>query len=381
MKDSDSHRDKKNKGRLLSPSFKKGVVSEKKAIQDAFKLNLVDIDDDDKLSPQKKTSKEIKDNEINKRQHLDSTDLTPKLEVEVFTNGHIKHVASHSQAGKGEDGFVKVNQDSFLVIQNEYNLVDFNIFSVLDGHGENGHLVSRFVTKYIATFFKKNKKMKVLKTENEVYARLKKNEYDILKRVFKHAEKDISKSSIDAQFSGTTCVIVFQIGDKIICANVGDSRAILVKGEKGKNIIPLSVDQKPDDPEEKKRIELSGGEVAQYEDDGEKAGPFRVWAKGEAYPGIAMSRSIGDYVASSLGVIPEPICFEQTIDKETKFMVIASDGIWEFLNNKKVVNIVWPFYEKKDPEGACKALIKEATDWWNKEDIVVDDITVIVVFL
>lgn len=380
MKNSESDKEKKNKGRLLSPSFKKGVVKEKDEIQDNFKLNLITIDDDENLSPQKKPSNEIKVNENNKRQNPGSIDLVPKVGVEVFQDGHVKQIASHSQAGKGEDGFIKVNQDSFLVIENEYNLPDFNIFSVLDGHGENGHLVSRFVTKYFATFFKKNKKMKVLKSEEEVYSRLKKNEYDILKRVFKHAEKDINKSAIDAKFSGTTCVIVFQIGDKIICANVGDSRAILVKGEKGKTIIPLSVDQKPDSPEEKKRIELAGGEVAQYEDDGEKSGPFRVWAKGEAYPGIAMSRSIGDFVASSLGVIPEPICFEETIDKDTKFIILASDGIWEFLNNKKVVNIVWPFYEKKDPEGACKALIKEATDWWNKEDIVVDDITVIIGF-
>lgn len=380
MKNSESDKEKKSKGRLLSPSFKKGVVKEKDEIQDNFKLNLITIDEDENLSPQKKPSNEIKVNENNKRQNPGSIDLVPKVGVEVFQDGHVKQIASHSQAGKGEDGFIKVNQDSFLVIENEYNLPDFNIFSVLDGHGENGHLVSRFVTKYFATFFKKNKKMKVLKSEDEVYSRLKKNEYDILKRVFKHAEKDINKSAIDAKFSGTTCVIVFQIGDKIICANVGDSRAILVKGEKGKTIIPLSVDQKPDSPEEKKRIELAGGEVAQYEDDGEKSGPFRVWAKGEAYPGIAMSRSIGDFVASSLGVIPEPICFEETIDKDTKFIILASDGIWEFLNNKKVVNIVWPFYEKKDPEGACKALIKEATDWWNKEDIVVDDITVIIGF-
>ena len=54
------------------------------------------------------------------------------------------------------------------IIQNEYNLPDFNIFSVLYDHGENGHLVSKFVTKYKATFFKKNKKMKVLKSEEEV---------------------------------------------------------------------------------------------------------------------------------------------------------------------------------------------------------------------
>ena len=42
--------------------------------------------------------------------------------------------------------------------------------------------------------------------------------------------------------------MVFQVGERLICANVGDSRAILVKGN---NIIPLSIDQKPDDPEEK----------------------------------------------------------------------------------------------------------------------------------
>ena len=69
-----------------------------------------------------------------------------------LVNGHVKKIASLSQAGKGEDGFTKVNQDSFLVIQNEYKLNDFNIFAVLDGHGVNGHLVSRFVTKYFNAF-------------------------------------------------------------------------------------------------------------------------------------------------------------------------------------------------------------------------------------
>ena len=54
--------------------------------------------------------------------------------------------------------------------------------------------------------------------------------------------------------------------------------------------------------------------------------------------------------------------------------------IYEFLENQKVAEIVMPFYKNNDPDGACKALIKESTDWWNKEDVVVDDITAIVVF-
>ena len=370
-------KEKSDKKRYLSPSFKKGVVKEKKEDEDEgdFKINLLKADDEeedekDSKSPSKnkKKSGKGKDDKEKKEHHRPSTQIVPEdMKVNALATGRVKNVASLSQAGKGEDGFTKVNQDSFLVLQNEYNLKDFNIFSVMDGHGVNGHLVSRFVTKYFTSFFKKNKKMNSSNSsEDQIFYRLKKNDHDVLKRAFRHAERDIEKNSdIDANFSGTTCVMVFQVGNRILCGNVGDSRAIMVKGDKA---IPLSIDQKPDDPEESKRIKENGGEISQYEEDGEKSGPFRVWQKGEVYPGIAMSRSIGDFIASKLGVIPEPKFIDEKIDKDTKFIVVASDGIWEFLDNDTVKN------------GACKELVKKATEFWNQEDVVVDDITVVVVF-
>ena len=382
-------KEKSGKTRYLSPSFRKGVVKEKKEEEDGgdFKINLIKADDEeedekDSKSPSKnkKKSKKDKDDKEKKEHHRGSTQVVPEdMKVNALATGRVKNVASQSQAGKGEDGFTRVNQDAVLVIQNEYNLKDFNIFAVMDGHGVNGHLVSRFVTKYFTSFFKKNKKMNSSNSdENQIFYRLKKNDHDVLKRAFRHAERDIEKNNdIDANFSGTTCVMVFQVGDRILCGNVGDSRAIMVKGN---NVIPLSIDQKPDDPEESKRIKECGGEISQYEEDGEKSGPFRVWQKGEAYPGIAMSRSIGDFIATKLGVIPEPKFIDEKVDKDTKFIVVASDGIWEFLDNEKVKNMVMPFYEKNDPSGACKELIKKATEFWNQEDIVVDDITVVVVF-
>ena len=382
-------KEKSSKGRYLSPSFRKGVVKDKKEDEEEsdFKINLIKADEEeedekDSKSPSKnkKKSGKGKDDKEKKEHHRSSVQIVPEdMKVNALPNGRVKNVASLSQAGKGEDGFTKVNQDSFLVLQNEYNLKDFNIFCVMDGHGVNGHLVSRFTTKYFSSFFKKNKKMNSsCSSEDQIFNRLKKNDYEILKRVFRHAERDLEKNGeIDANFSGTTCVMVFQVGERIICANVGDSRAIMVKGDK---VIPLSFDQKPDDPEESKRIKESGGEISQYEEDGEKSGPFRVWQKGEVYPGIAMSRSIGDFIASKLGVIPEPKFLEEKIDKDTKFIVVASDGIWEFLDNNTVKNMVMPFYEKNDPNGACKELIKKSTEFWNQEDVVVDDITVVVVF-
>ena len=388
MKDKEKEKEK-SKNRYLSPSFRKGVVKEKEEEDDGdFKINLMKVDDEEEdfpKSPSKHRKKSTKDKDTKdpkekKEHHHSSTqEITEDMKVNALPNGRVKNVASLSQAGKGEDGFTKVNQDSFLVLQNEYNLKDFNIFCVMDGHGVNGHLVSRFTTKYFTSFFKKNKKMNNSNSsEDQIYHRLKKNECDILKRAFRHAERDIEKTTdIDANFSGTTCVMVFQVGEKILCANVGDSRAIMVKGDKA---IPLSFDQKPDDPEESKRIKENGGEISQYEEDGEKSGPYRVWQKGEVYPGIAMSRSIGDFIASKLGVIPEPKFVEENVDKDTKFIVVASDGVWEFLDNNTVKDMVMPFYEKNDPNGACKELIKKSTEFWNQEDVVVDDITAIVVF-
>jgi hypothetical protein len=132
MKNSEieKEKDRKSKGRLLSPSYKKGVVKEKKEIQDEFKLNLVpSIEDDEKLeSLENKTSNELseKDNEednINKdknnegienKEEISPKNSKPKKEmdnIEVFPDGHVKNMASYSQAGKGEDGFTKVNQD------------------------------------------------------------------------------------------------------------------------------------------------------------------------------------------------------------------------------------------------------------------------------
>ena len=387
------NKDKKKTGRCLSPSFRKGNVIKDNLDEDSddydFKINLIEAEEDEeeskspspqKRKPDKKKSKESSTINISSIKNNTEQTIKEKKTVNALKEGRVKNVGSYSQAGKSEDGFTKINQDSFLVLQSEYNLKDFNIFCVMDGHGINGHLVSRYLMKYINLFFKNNKKMNASnQNEDSIYHRLKKSDYHILRRLFRHAERDLhKKSKIDANLSGTTCVMVAQIGDRFICANIGDSRAIMIKT--GNEIVPLSIDQKPDDPEESKRIVQNGGEISQYEENGEKSGPYRIWKKGEVYPGIAMSRSVGDFIATSLGVVPEAKFIEEKIDQDCKFIVVASDGIWEFLDNKRVGEIVMPYYKNDDPDGACKALIKEATEWWNKEDIVVDDITVVVVF-
>ena len=114
--------------------------------------------------------------------------------------------------------------------------------------------------------------------------------------------------------------------------------------------------------------------------DEEEAGPFRVWAYGEYYPGLAVSRSIGDIDAKKLGVIPNPQIVEYNIDESTKYLLICSDGIWEYISNEEAMEIGNKFYLRNDAVGLCKELYKKSYELWKKDDEVVDDITAIAVF-
>ena len=126
--------------------------------------------------------------------------------------------------------------------------------------------------------------------------------------------ENLVDGQIDISFSGSTATTCYIEGAKIYTANSGDSRAII--GSKiGKNnweIQELSNDHKPDSNEEATRIMQAGGRVEPYwipNNDGtggEFLGPYRVWLLDEDIPGLAMSRSIGDLVAASVGVAWEP---------------------------------------------------------------------------
>lgn len=139
---------------------------------------------------------------------------------------------------------------------------------------------------------------------------------------------DLKRRSFDVNFSGTTVVSVMISGKKLICANVGDSRATMgclksknsalsnketlathTSHEASKIWIAhaLSRDHKPDLKDEHDRIMSCNGRVDPFrEHNGDPIGPARVWLRNENIPGLAMSRSMGDLVASSVGVSCEP---------------------------------------------------------------------------
>ena len=58
-----------------------------------------------------------------------------------------------------------------------------------------------------------------------------------------------------------------------------------------------------------------------------------MWVRNMNSPGLAMSRSIGDCIAHSVGCACEPDLFHTILQPNDKIVLLASDGIWEFLSN------------------------------------------------
>lgn len=73
---------------------------------------------------------------------------------------------------------------------------------------------------------------------------------------------------------------------------------------------------------------------------------------------------------------------EVDLGPDDKFVVLASDGVWEFMTNEQVAEIVYPFFLTRSAEKAAEQIVREAyNQWTSEEEGIVDDITCIVVFL
>ena len=284
----------------------------------------------------------------------------------------------------------KINQDSHLIIENLFSL-NFNIYGIFDGHGDNGHLISKFISEFMNDYYNNklnyylNEKDKQKLFTEKITNIFLGNHLNIINNCSSSLDQEISaKINYDINDSGSTSVIVFLVDDVLICSNVGDSQCFLFNcsSEDLWTFESLSKIHLASDEKEQKRIVECGGEIHPYfEEDGVFEGPDRIYAKNKIYPGLVMSRTIGDLEAKKIGVISEPDLIFKKIDNNSKFLVIGSDGLWDAVKPYDVIRIVRPYFNKGDIEGACQILMKKAVQQWEKEKEERDDITIIVVFI
>lgn len=262
------------------------------------------------------------------------------------------------------------NQDSWSVLKVDGN---FAIYGVFDGHGQKGHDVSNFVKDNLPKLIIRDSRFKT----DEMPQML----MDVFKKMQSLIITADRMKKLSAQLSGTTATVVVHDFEKkkLTFAHVADSTCCLSKKDKTAKV--MTRDHKPELKEERARIEKNGGRVVF---DG--YANHRIYAKNGRYPGLNMSRCLGDLLGhADAGVSCEPEVTEYSIQDDDHILFLCSDGVWEFIDAQTASDIV----NKVEPSGAANAvkaaetLAKEAWDRWIKEEggAVVDDITAVLVYL
>ncbi|VDN60255.1 unnamed protein product [Dracunculus medinensis] len=137
-------------------------------------------------------------------------------------------------------------------------------------------------------------------------------------------------SDTPGEDSGTTACLLLIFEDRVIVGNAGDSRAVLCR--KG-TAIELSVDHKPEDDLERRRIEAAGGEIS---------------IDGRVNGGLNLSRALGDHFYKKNEALPledqmissNPDVNENKLEPDDEFVIVACDGIWNSLSSQEAVDFV-----------------------------------------
>ena len=293
----------------------------------------------------------------------------------------VRAYAGICEQGFNEDQPDKPNQDAIVMLEGPVPGVaggggagggltdEVIILGVFDGHGEDGHNIAGYFREHLAAqvLASPHLRQAVAVADNIPAAgeagessattsakrpigeaRLRRGAGAALREALLACEAALLRDArFDATMSGCTGCVAVVCGADVTVANVGDSRAVLLRRPRGGGAeAPLvaaevTVDHKPSLRAETRRILLKGGRVhaTQYADGGE--GPVRVWLRDEDIPGLAMSRSLGDTVAKRAGVISEPDVYTYTLAPgDDAFLLLASDGLWEFTSPADAAAVV-----------------------------------------
>ncbi|GAQ86471.1 protein phosphatase 2C [Klebsormidium nitens] len=301
----------------------------------------------------------------------------------IVDSGAVTSAAIHTQQGKKGR-----NQDAMIVWEEFLNQEHTTFAGVFDGHGPFGHLVAKRVrdtlpsllSDYLVTILDKGDKENSPLPPEE----LEPLELTHLKGAFKGAFLEMDSElrnhpTIDSFCSGTTAICALRHHNHLFVSNLGDSRLILgSQGPDGKIIATqLSVDLKPDLPDEKRRIRASKGRVFALPDEPDVT---RVWLPHEDTPGLAMARAFGDLCLKDYGIISAPDVTHYKLTDQDKFIVLASDGVWDVLENQEVIQLVASLAARKD---AANRVIQTAVRTWREKYPFskTDDCACVVLFL
>jgi len=187
--------------------------------------------------------------------------------------------------------------------------------------------------------------------------------------------------------SGATATVALHKGGTLMVAGLGDTRSILGGPTASSEIQVMTTKQNPADPIEKARIYKMGGEVKVFPDEPsiEETGQGRVFKAGDWSPGLAVARAFGDFACKEVGVIASPDVCTATTAGTQQVLIIASDGVWDVLDDNTAMQLCLTYAARQDSAAAAKTLVDASREIWESmvlgSNYAIDDISAVVVFL
>ncbi|KAL0353774.1 UNVERIFIED_CONTAM: putative protein phosphatase 2C 39 [Sesamum angustifolium] len=242
-----------------------------------------------------------------------------------------KHITHGYHLVEGKSGHAM--EDYVFAEFKEVGDNELGLFAIFDGH------LSREIPDYLKSHLFNN-----ILNEPDFWTATEK----AIRRAYRITDSTILEKAKDQ--GGSTAVTAILINcQKLVVANVGDSRAVICKNGVAKQ---LSVDHEPD--KEREIIENRGGFVSKFPGD-----VARVDGQ------LAVARAFGDKSLKD-HLSSEPDVATEVIDDKTEFIILASDGIWKVMSNQEAVDCIRHI---KDARKAAKHLNEEALARKSKDDI------------
>ncbi|MCO5581484.1 hypothetical protein L7F22_035369 [Adiantum nelumboides] len=272
-----------------------------------------------------------------------------------------------------KQGMKGVNQDAMLVLEDFAAQTGTTFCGVFDGHGPDGHLVARRVRdslpqKLASCWHATNLSGRgfMHQGNGSFLARAGGDPQSIMAwtesliKAHKQMDRDLLlHGEFDCVSSGTTAVTFVKQGNDLYLGNVGDSRAVLgmTADDNSMMALQLTIDLKPNLPKEAERIRRFKGRVFALRNEPTVK---RVWL-----PNVNT---------------PEPVVTYRRLSVRDRFIILASDGVWDVLSNEQVVQIVASVPTRSS---AAKAVVEAATCAWKarRPQFRVDDCTAVCFFL
>jgi serine/threonine protein phosphatase PrpC len=266
--------------------------------------------------------------EINSNKEIKSISNSkiPIIHTKSYDIESCRDVINKYQYGLALTQGRNINMEDKYIIE---SFLDNPLFIILDGH--NGSYVSEYCKKNLMRILYKLNEEMDHSNSNIV------NNFTVLfQKLIIKLEKELEQYSMEHN-SGSTITVVYILTNYVITVNLGDSKALMVLNNF--QYKELSMEHKPYNPIEKRRITEAKGNIINNKLNND----------------LDISRSLGDFRYKSQKVltienqlvsnIPNINIYNR--DKSEQYIILSSNGIWDFLTNQKLIDFINKLHKNK----------------------------------